>query len=94
MAAPRILDRLRAKIRAGRYLIPFHAANEMDDDELSVFDVENIILTGQIVDRQRDSETRESKHVFRGETLGGQAACCVVKVGPTGEVVFITVWAE
>jgi len=92
--ASRIVDRLRAKIRAGRYLIPFHAANEMDDDELSIFDVESIILTGQIVERQRDAETRRPQYVLRGETLTGQAACCVVKVGPTGEVVFITVWAE
>lgn len=66
----------------------------MDDDELSIFDVESIILTGQIVDRQRDAETGEPKYVFRGETFAGQAACCVVKVGPAGDVVFITVWAE
>ncbi len=92
--APRILDRLRAKIRDGQYLVPFHAANELDDDEISIFDVESIILTGRIIQRQRDSQTRERKYVIRGETLAAEPACCVVKVGPTGEAVLITTWIE
>jgi hypothetical protein len=92
--APRILDRLRAKIREGLYLVPFHAANELDDDEISIFDVENIILTGEIIQRQRDPRTRERRYVVRGETLDGEAAACVVKLGPTGEVVLITAWVE
>ena len=92
--ARRVIDRLRAKIRAGQYLVPFHAANELDDDEISIFDVENIILTGNILERQRDSQTRERKYVIRGATLAGEAACCVDKVGPTGEVVLITTWIE
>ena len=92
--ARRILDRLRTGIRNGQYLVPFHAANELDDDEISIFDVENIILTGNIIERQRDSQTRERKYVIRGATLAGEVACCVVKVGPTGEVVLITTWIE
>ena len=92
--APRTLDRLRAKIRAGQYLVPFHAANELDDDDISIFDVENIILTGEIIQRQRDSQSRERKYVVRGGTLAGEAAACVVKIGPTGEVVLITAWVE
>lgn len=49
--ARRIIDRLRDKIRAGEYVVPFHAANELDDDEISIFDVENVKIgpTGQIV---------------------------------------------
>ncbi|MFH0343616.1 MAG: DUF4258 domain-containing protein [Chromatiales bacterium] len=90
----RIIDRLRDKIRAGEYIVPFHAANELDDDEISIFDVESIILTGEIIERQRDAETQERKYVFRGETLDGEAACSVVKIGPTGKVVIITAWVE
>jgi len=92
--APRILDRLRTKIRNGLYLVPFHAANELDDDDISIFDVENIILTGSIIQRQRDAQTRERKYLVRGKTLAGETACCVVKVGPTEEVVLITAWIE
>ena len=92
--ARRVIDRLRAKIRDGQYLVPFHAANELDDDEISILDVENIILAGNIIQRQRDSQTREPKYVIRGKTLASEAACCVVKTGPTGEVVLITAWVE
>jgi len=92
--ARRIIDRLRAKIRDGLLLIPFHAASELDDDEISVLDVEQVIFTGDVIERQRDSAARERKYVIRGETLAGETACCVVKVGPTGWVVLITAWVE
>ena len=92
--ARRVIDRLRAKIRAGQYLVPFHAANELDDDEISILDVESIILTGDIIERHRDSRTRERKYVIEGATLEGEAACCVVKIGPTGQLVLITAWVE
>ena len=72
----------------------FHAANELDDDEINVLDVEEIILTGSIIARQRDQQTRERKYVIRGATLAREAACCVVKVGPTGQVVLVTAWVE
>ena len=92
--ARRAIDRRRAKVRAGQYLVPFHAANELDDDEITILDVENIILTGDIIETQRDAETRERKYIVQGQTLGGEAACCVVKIGPTGQVVLITAWVE
>lgn len=92
--ARRVIDRLREKIRAGAYVVPFHAANELDDDEISIFDVETIILTGEIIERQRDAQTRERKYVVKGETLDSEAACCVVKIGPTGQIVVITAWVE
>jgi hypothetical protein len=92
--ARRIIDRLQDKVRAGEYVVPFHAASELDDDQISIFDSENIILTGDIIERQRDAKTRERKYVIKGETLDGEAACCVVKIGPTGKVIFITAWVE
>jgi hypothetical protein len=92
--ARRIIDRLRDKIRAGEYLVPFHAASELDDDKMSIFDAENIILTGDIIERQRDAQTRERKYVIKGETLDSKAACCVVRIGRTGKIVIITAWVE
>jgi Domain of unknown function (DUF4258) len=92
--ARRTIDRLRDKIRTGEYVVPLHAADELDDDEISIFDVETIILTGEIVERQRDAQTRERKYLVRGETLDGEAACSVVKIGPTGKLVIITAWIE
>ena len=66
----------------------------MDNDGLSIFDLESVVLTGDIVERQRDRETREQKYVIRGRTLSGAAASVVAKFGPTGRAVLITIYLE
>jgi len=38
----RVLRRLRARIESGDYVVTTHAHDEMDDDGLSVFDLERI----------------------------------------------------
>ena len=68
-----VVDRLQAEIPDDLLLIPFHAASELDDDEISVLDVEQIIFTDDIIQRQRDPRTRERKCVIRGNTLEREA---------------------
>jgi hypothetical protein len=48
----RILNRMREAIRTRNYVMTLHAEEEMNDDNLSIFDVERIILTGKIIVRQ------------------------------------------
>jgi len=55
----KILKKFRDKIRANRYVMTIHAEEEMDDDGLTIFDVERGILTGKIVERQKDKKTGE-----------------------------------
>ena len=64
----------------------------MDEDELTIFDVECGILTGSIVERQRDPETREFKYRISGETAEGVQIEVIAKIGPTGKLVIITVY--
>ena len=40
-------------------MLTLHAEEEMDNDNLSIFDIERGILTGQILERQKDRETEE-----------------------------------
>ena len=54
-----ILRQFRDKIRSLDYVVPLHAEEEMDEDDLSVFDLESAVLTGEIVERQRDRVRRE-----------------------------------
>ena len=79
-------------IRTLSYIVSTHAADEIEDDNLSILDLENIILTGQIVERQRDRTTRETKYVIQGITLEGDAGEVVVKVGHNGRLVVITIY--
>jgi hypothetical protein len=48
----RVLQRFRDRIRNLDYVVTVHADEEMDEDGLLVFDLENAVLTGDIVERQ------------------------------------------
>ena len=86
------IAQLRHLIRTLSYVVSTHAADELEDDNLSILDLENIILTGQIVDRQRDRATRETKYVIQGATLEGSAGEVVAKLGQGGKIFVITVY--
>ena len=69
------------------------AAEEMEDDGFTILDLENIILAGTIVERQKDHKTDETKIVIRGLSLDGREAETVVKVGLSGILYIVTVYA-
>jgi hypothetical protein len=50
----RILERIRDKIRFGHYDMTAHAMEEMAEDNLDILDVEHAILSGQIVQAEKD----------------------------------------
>ena len=91
---PQILKRLRKCIRERRYVATLHAEEEMNNDGLSIFDVERVILTGEIVERQKDKETGEWKYLVRGLTLERMDAVVVTKLSPTGKMVILTVFID
>ena len=84
--------RFRQLIRTLSYVVSTHAAEELEDDNLSILDLENVVLTGQVQQRQRDGQTSEVKYVIAGNTLDGSLAEAVVKVGFGGKLVIITVY--
>ena len=71
-----------------------HADEEADEDCLSILDVESVILTGSIVERQGDRETGEWKYVVRGQTLDARKACVVVKFGLVSRLYILTVYED
>jgi Domain of unknown function (DUF4258) len=83
---------LRHLIRSLGYVVSTHAADELEDDNLSILDLENIVLTGQVVERQRDRTTKEVKYVVQGVTLDGTAGEVVAKVTSAGKLFVITVY--
>ncbi len=87
-----ILNRMREKIRTRQYVMTLHAEEEMDDDELSIFDVERGILTGEIIERQQDRVIGEWKYLVEGGTVDGAPIVVVGKLSATGKLVIITVY--
>jgi hypothetical protein len=86
------INRIGNLIRSLNYAVSIHAAEELDDENLTVLDLESIILTGAIVERQRDRQTREVKYIVRGNTLSDLPAEAVVKIAPDGTLFVITVY--
>ena len=89
----RILKTMRD--RTCEYVMTLHAEEEMDADGLSIYDVENVLLTGKIMGRQADRKSRESKYLVRGRPLEGDDLVVVVgKLGSSGQLVVLTVYVE
>ncbi|OGW45034.1 MAG: hypothetical protein A2Y66_04420 [Nitrospirae bacterium RBG_13_41_22] len=88
----RILKEMRDKIRKLEYIMTIHADDEMNDDCLTIFDVERCILTGRILERQKDKDTAEWKYRINGRSLSDNEVEIVAKISPTGKLVIITVY--
>jgi uncharacterized DUF497 family protein len=85
---------MREKARALQYVMTLHAEEEMDSDGLSIFDVEQAILTGQIIERQKDTDSGEWKYLIRGKSVEGGAVIVVSKLSSTGKLIIITMYVE
>jgi len=88
----RILKEMRDKIRKLEYIMTIHADDEMNDDCLTIFDVERCILTGRILERQKDKDTAEWKYRINGRSLSNNEVEIIAKISPTGKLVIITVY--
>ncbi len=90
----RILRRMREKVRRRQYVMTLHAEEEMNDDGLSIFDVEHGILSGEIVEHQMDHLTGELKYRISGQAVQGNNLEIIAKISPTQRVAIITVYAR
>lgn len=90
----RILKKIRENIRSRDYVMTIHAEEEMDDDGLTIFDIEHCLLKGEITKCQKDMETGERKYLIGGESFNGDETTVVAKLGITGTLVIITVYLE
>ena len=88
----RMLRRICTLIRKRQYVITYHARQEMQDDNLTIYDVERGILTGNICERQRDDATAESKYRIQGVTIDERVVEVITKISPTGKLVVIKVY--
>ncbi len=89
-----IRNKMREKVRSLEYVLTIHAEEEMENDVLSIFDVENAILTGEIFERQKDAVTNDWKYLVGGKTLDDDDMIVVAKISLTDKLVIITVYRE
>jgi len=82
----------RRAIRADPYEFTYHGLDEMEQDRLTVLDVESCVLTGLIVERQRDRRTWEWKYVIEGRAADAREIAVVVKALAEGKMLLLTVY--
>jgi hypothetical protein len=92
MAFDRVLRQFRDRIRTRDYVLTLHAEEEMEADGYSIFDLERGVLTGTVLERQRDAGTGESKYRLRGRAVSDRMIEIIAKSGPTGRMVILTVY--
>jgi nucleoside-triphosphatase THEP1 len=83
---------MQDKMRQRQYVMTLHAEEEMTDDGLSIYDIEAIVDSGMILERQKDQNTKTWKYRVHGRTLEGGAAEVIARLSLTGNVVIITVY--
>jgi len=89
----RILARFRYLILHCQYVVTVHAYDEMAADDLSVWDVESVFLTGEVVERQKDAKTSNSKYRLRGKSLDNTDVEVIARISVTGKAIIITVYS-
>jgi hypothetical protein len=89
----RIARQFRQLVLERQYVVTLHAYDEMAADSLSLWDVESALLNGEVLEQQRDRQSAEPKYRIGGRSLDGRSLEVVAKVGPTGKLVIITVYA-
>lgn len=86
------IDRIREKIRLRQYDMSAHAMEEMAEDLLTILDVEEAVLSGQVVRLEKD-DPRGTKYVVVGTALNQQMPVGVVgRFASTGRYLIITVY--
>ena len=88
----RILKQVQERVRTRQYVMTLHAEEEMDNDGLTIFDVEHGLLTGEIIERQKDKKIGEWKYLVEGQTLEDRPVVVATKLSPTDKLVIITVY--
>ncbi len=88
----RLLERIQVAVLSGDYDLTRHAINEMAEDELSIFDVEHAILSGEITKTETD-DPRGPRYTTIGLTEDQKTEVGVVgRFTETGIYLIITVY--
>jgi len=85
---------MQEKIRTRQYVMTLHAEEEMSNDSLTIFDVERAILTGDIIERQKDRHSGEWKYLVAGSSIDSRLTIIVSKLSVTDKLIIITVYLE
>jgi len=82
-------ENIREKVRAGDYYVSVHATRQLRKRQLTISDIENVILYGKIIVRDPGAQPNP-KCIFLGEdTLKGEVLHVVCSLDPDVRIVTV-----
>jgi len=86
------IERIRRKILLRDYDLTIHAIEEMAEDDLDILDIEQAVLSGQVV-RRHKHDLRGTKYTIEGLAVDGERLVGVVgRFHATDRFLIITVY--
>ncbi|MFN6568900.1 MAG: DUF4258 domain-containing protein [Dendronalium sp. ChiSLP03b] len=86
------IERIREQIRLRQYDMSAHAIEEMAEDMLTILDVEEAVLSGQVIRVEKD-DPRGTKYIVVGTGLDQQTPVGIVgRFASNGRYLMITVY--
>lgn len=79
-------------VQEGRDSLTDHAYDEMQEDDLFAFDLEQCVYTGTIVERQWDDGFQNWKYVIYGKSSDEENIVVVAQIDRNQTLVFITTY--
>ncbi len=87
-----VLAAMRVCMQEGRASLTNHAYDEMAADGFFVFDLEQCVYTGTIVERQWDEGLEGWKYVVYGKSSDEEDIAIVTQIDRNQNLVFITTY--
>ncbi len=87
-----VLVAMQLCVQDGRASLTNHAYDEMAEDGFFVFDLEQCIYTGTIVERQWDDGFQDWKYLVYGKSADEEDLAIVVQWDRNKNLVFITTY--
>ena len=89
----KLITKIRNYIKNGKYEVTEHADKEAQEDDVSISDIKNAILNGEIV-KKYTHDPRGAKYKILGKTLDNQDLFVICKFNDIQEVKIITVFIK
>lgn len=86
-----ILPKMQAKVRNRQIVVTLLVEEEMTNNRLTIFDLENIILTSEVIERQKDDNRSEWSYLLSGKTLEGNQVIVRASLSPTDKLVIMNI---
>lgn len=87
-----VLAAMQLCVQEGQASLTNHAYDEMADDDLFVFDLEQCVYTGTIVEQQWDDGFQDWKYVIYGKSSDEEDLAVVAQIDRNQNLVFITTY--